>query len=156
MWMGSDVDLNNVEAIILGRESLVRAYEAELASMPALKVIVGLGGDVNGCTGECVGNRVHLGTKEWVGNPDCLSTSMESVASHIRLTSTVDSVANPYSTMNSVANPYSTMNSVANPYSTTTTDPAPNPTHSMTINANTPANSGTITLRGHHTLPIPL
>ena len=147
MWMGSDVDLNNVEAIILGRESLVRAYEAELASMPALKVIVGLGGDVNGCTGECVGNRVHLGTKEWVGNPDCLSTSMESVASHIHLTSTVDSVANPYSTMNSVANPA---------HSTTTTDPAPNPTHSMTINANTPANSGTITLRGHHTLPIPL
>ena len=50
--MGRHVDLNNVEAIILGPESLVRAQEAELSSLPTLKVIVGLGADVSGRDGN--------------------------------------------------------------------------------------------------------
>ena len=57
--MGRHVDLNNVEAIILGPESLVRAYEAELSSLPALKVIVGLSADVNGRDGNASGVDVH-------------------------------------------------------------------------------------------------
>lgn len=50
--MGRHVDLNNVEAIILGPESLVRAQEAELSSLPTLKVIVGLSADVSGRDGN--------------------------------------------------------------------------------------------------------
>ena len=109
VWRGGDVGLNNVEAIILGPESLVRAYEAELASMPALKVIVGLRGD--GFGGDGTTRR------------------------------STDSVASPVHSTDSAANPAHSTHSIANP----------------TINAN-PAhpNSGTITFRGHLTLPVPL
>ena len=66
--MCGQVDLNNVEAIILGPESLVRAYEAELSSMPALKVIVGLSEDAGGSYGH-VGGYLNAHVDDPSSNP---------------------------------------------------------------------------------------